>query len=120
MESTASPSAHGTTEDLAARLAPLLERHGLTVVLGRDATIEVRNPAAAATGPLGHALHPGLTQRIVVREDEGGLWWCWLWPGPERGGPPDVEPMVPVEDGGEAARRIAVVLYVDEPDGAET
>ena len=103
-------------EDLAAQLAPLLETHGLTAALRRDGTIEVRNPAAAATDPRGQILHPGLMQHITVRMRAGAPWWCWIWA--ERGAPPEVEPMVPVEQTAEAARRPAAVLRIGEPDGA--
>lgn len=103
-------------EGLVARLAPLLESHGLTVALGRGGTIDVRNPAGAATDPVGRVLHPGLNQRVTVVEHEGGFWWCWLWPGPARDAPLEPEPMVPVNDVEEAARRLANVLRVDEPD----
>ncbi len=106
-------------EGAAAQLASLLEPHGLTTTVQRDGTIVVRNPASEATDPRGMALHPGLSQRITLREDEGGLWWCWLWPGPTRDAPIDVEPMVPIEDATEAVRRIAAVLRVEEPNGAE-
>lgn len=106
-------------EDAAARLAPLLERHGLTVTAQRDGTIVVRNPGGGATDPQGHQLHPGLNQRITLRPDEGELWWCWMWPGPTRDAPLDVEPMVPLADTAEAARRIATVLRVDRSNGPE-
>jgi hypothetical protein len=106
-------------EGAALQLAALLKPHGLTVTAQRDGTIVVRNPAGVATDPRGMALYPGLSQRVTLREDEGGLWWCWLWPRPTRDAPLDVEPMVPIEDTAEAVRRIAAVLRVEEPNGAQ-
>lgn len=111
------PAPH--VKGMVGRLALLLEPHGLTVAVERGGTVVVRNPAGAATDPRGMVLYPGLSQRLALREDEGGVWWCWLWPGPERDAPPEVEPMVPVEDVEEAARRITAVLRVDERKGAE-
>lgn len=107
-------------EDLARQLAPLLERHGLTVSVRRDGTIDVRNPAGyVAADPRALALHPGLEQRVTVWERAGELWWCWLWTGPTRDAPPEVEPMVPVGYVDEAARRILNVLRVDDRQAAE-
>ncbi|GAB3990567.1 hypothetical protein GCM10029978_118790 [Actinoallomurus acanthiterrae] len=60
-----------------------------------------------------------MTQPIVVREHQGGLWWHWQWSGPTRGAPPEYEPMVPVADVEEAARRLANVLRVIESARAE-
>lgn len=110
-------------EGLVARLATLLESRGLTVVLERDGTVDVRNPAGAATDPVGRVLHPGLNQRITVVERDDGFWWAWLWTGPERDAPLEPEPMVPAGDVEEAARRVGNVLRVgdvlrvDDPDG---
>jgi hypothetical protein len=105
-------------EGLAARLAPLLEPHGLAVTHLRDDTIQVRNPAGyAAADARGRALSPGLEQRVTALEYDGGVWWVWVWA--DRGAPPEVEPMVPVEEVEEAVRRIVNVLRAEEPARAE-
>jgi hypothetical protein len=91
-----------------ARLAPLLMRAGLNVTVNAVGVVEVRNPGSRR-----------MTQPIVVREHQSAWWWHWQWSGPTRDAPPEHEPMVPVEDVGEAARRLANVLHVAEPAEAE-
>ncbi|GAA4630071.1 hypothetical protein GCM10023196_053920 [Actinoallomurus vinaceus] len=86
---------------LTLQLAPLLIRAGLNVAVRRDGVVEVRNPGDTR-----------MTQPLVVREHQGGPWWHWQWSGPTRDGPPEHEPMVPVGDVEEAARRISNVLSV--------
>lgn len=103
---------------VAAQLAPLLELRGLTLNVLGDGILQVRNPAVAANDPRGHALNPGLNQRVTIAEHDGQRWFFWLWPGAERGGPPEPEPMVPVEAVEEAARLIGNVLRIDGPNGA--
>lgn len=106
-------------EGPAAQLAPLLEPRGLTVAVGRDGAIYAHNAASTPDDPRGRALHRGLNQRIAVAEHDGEPWFFWLWPGPERDAPLDAEPMVPVEDVEEAARRIGNVLRVDQAEAGE-
>ena len=83
------------------KLAPLLVRHGFKVAVRSDGVVEVRNPQ-----------DPRMTQALMLREHQGARWWCWLWSGPTRHAPPEIEPMVPADDVEEAARRIANVLTV--------
>jgi hypothetical protein len=90
----------------------LIEQHGLTVAAYRDGSIDVRNPADAATDPRGQVLHRSLNQCITLPARESGLRFCWLRPGPTRNAPLDVESMVPIEDIAEAARRSAAILRV--------
>ncbi|WP_433187763.1 hypothetical protein [Actinoallomurus sp. CA-150999] len=97
-----------TVKAHALKLAPLLIRAGLNVAVRSDGVVEVRNPGDTR-----------MTQPIVVREHQGGPWWHWQWSGPARDAPPEYEPMVPVEDVDEAARRLANVLHVAETAGAE-
>jgi hypothetical protein len=97
-----------TVRGLVLKLAPLLLRDGLIVAVRRDGVVEVRNPGDTR-----------MTQAIVVRKHQDALWWWWVWSGPTRDAPPEYEPMVPVEDVDEAARRLANVLHVAEPAGAE-
>jgi hypothetical protein len=97
-----------TVRGLVLKLAPLLLRDGLNVAVRRDGVVEVRNPGDMR-----------MTQPIVVREHQGAFWWWWVWSGPTRDAPPGYEPMVAAEDVDEAARRLANVLHVAEPAGAE-
>ncbi|WP_433177726.1 hypothetical protein [Actinoallomurus sp. CA-150999] len=90
------------------KLAPLLIRAGFNVAVRSDGIVEVRNPRDAR-----------MTQPIMLAEHQSALWWAWVWSGPTREAPPERELMVPVDDVGEAARRIANVLRVAEPAGAE-
>lgn len=92
----------------ALRLAPLLIREGLNVTVSSAGVVEVRNPRDAR-----------MRQPLVLREHQGALWWHWQWSGPTRDAPPEYEPMVPVDNVDEAARRIANVLDVAETAGAE-
>ena len=88
----------------ALKLAPLLIRAGLNVAVRLDGVVEVRDPR-----------DPRMTQPLVLRERQDALWWCWQWSGPTRDAPPEHEPMVPVVEVYEAARRIANVLSVVDP-----
>ncbi|GAB3986260.1 hypothetical protein GCM10029978_101310 [Actinoallomurus acanthiterrae] len=104
---TATPSID-VIKTAALRLSPLLIRQNLSVTVDRDGTVEVRNPRNAR-----------MSQPLVLRVHQGGLWWHWQWSGPTRDAPLDHEPMVPAENVDEAARRIANVLRTDETAGAE-
>ncbi|GAA4608252.1 hypothetical protein GCM10023195_32180 [Actinoallomurus liliacearum] len=90
------------------RLAPLLIRQGLNVTVDRDGTVEVRNPR-----------NTRMSQPLVLRVHQGGLWWHWQWSGTTRDAPSEYEPMVPAEDVDEAGRRIVNVLRTDGTAGAE-
>lgn len=90
------------------RLAPLLMRAGINVMVGSDGVVEARNPH-----------DPRMRQPLVLREHQGDLWWHWQWSGPTRGAPPEHEPMASVDDVEEAARRITNVLRTDETAGVE-
>ncbi|MCO5998613.1 hypothetical protein [Actinoallomurus rhizosphaericola] len=96
-----------TVRNLVLKLAPPLVRRGLNVAVRPDGVVEIRNPG-----------HTRMVQPIVIREKDG-LWWHWQWSGPTRDGLPEYEPMVPVDDVEEAARRIANVLHVDKTTGTE-
>ncbi|WP_433179031.1 hypothetical protein [Actinoallomurus sp. CA-150999] len=93
---------------LVLKLAPLLMRRGLNIEVCSDGVVEVRNPGETR-----------MTQPIVVREHQSAWWWHWQWSGATRDALPEYEPMVPVEDVDEAARRLANVLHVSEAAGAE-
>lgn len=96
-------------------LVALLSARGLgAVVLGHGA-VRVWNPAgeADASDKRGQAMSPGLRQELQCgRRADGGLWWFWVWSGPTRQSPPDLEPLCPIEDAETAAARIEKVLAV--------
>lgn len=96
-----------TVKAHALKLASLLTRAGLNVAVGRDGTIEVRNPRDSR-----------MTQSLILCEHHGALWLHWVWSGPTRDAPAEYEPMVPADDVEEAARRIVNVLRIEEPPGA--
>ncbi|MCO6010094.1 hypothetical protein NE236_34520 [Actinoallomurus purpureus] len=66
-----------TVKGLVLKLAPLLIQDGLNVAVRWDGVVEVRNPGDTR-----------MTQPIVVREHQGGLWYHWQWSGPTRDGAP--------------------------------
>ena len=83
------------------QLAPLLMHEGLGVTVDRDGVIEARNPHNSR-----------MRQPFALRDHQGALWWHWVWSGPTRDAPWELEPMVPVHQIEEASRRIANVLSV--------
>jgi hypothetical protein len=50
-----------------------------------------------------------LSQSVTIESRGGRLWWCWVWTDAERGGH-DSEPILPVEEVDEVARRIRTVV----------
>jgi hypothetical protein len=91
-------------------LASALIQAGLHATVARDGTVEARNPGVAGTGPLGAALSPGLRQTVALRRDGRDLAWYWVWSGPTRDAPDELEPLGPGDDVAQAAERIAGVL----------
>ncbi|WP_146778722.1 hypothetical protein [Actinomadura craniellae] len=66
-------------------------------------------------------MSPGLRQDIAClrRDDAGGaLWWHWVWSGPTRDAPGELEPLCPADEIETAAERITRVLalLVQETD----
>jgi hypothetical protein len=98
-------------------LASALIQRGLHVTVGRDATVEARHPGVAGSTVVGRALCPGLRQTVALRPHEGALWWQWVWSGPARDAPPELEPLCPAVEIERAAERIAVVLALEPAAG---
>jgi hypothetical protein len=103
-------------------LAKSLDARGFTVRLDPDNwTLVARNEAAAAAAdtrtngrpdPLAMAFgQVKLTQCVTLAlTAEGDLYWHWQWSGPERGSPPEYQPMCPAAAIVDATERISRVL----------
>lgn len=77
-----------------------------------DAKLALQHGEPLDSGPAGKALNPGLSQTVEcsTAEADGRLWWWWLWSGPTRDAPPELEPLCPADEIDLAADRIARVL----------
>jgi hypothetical protein len=120
------PSTFGAVKETALQalrdLAKSLDARGFTVRLDPDNwTLVARNDAATADDdtrtngrpdPLAVAFgQVKLTQRVTLAlTDEGDLYWHWQWSGPERGSPPEYQPMCPAAAIADATERISRVL----------
>ncbi|MDL4815992.1 hypothetical protein [Actinomadura opuntiae] len=95
-------------------LVDALERRGLDAHVHGIGAVRVSNPAGDPdpNDPRGALMHPGMRQEMVCRHHEGALWWLWVWSGPTRQSPPELEPLCPLLDTDTAAERIARVLAV--------
>ncbi|MEV5825220.1 hypothetical protein AB0L25_06575 [Spirillospora sp. NPDC052242] len=109
------------------RPAALALVHALTArdlvaqVWGHGA-VRAENPAGEPEdgNPQGQLMHPGLRQEVVCRDRNGVLWWWWVWSGPTRQSPNELEPLCPITDAQTAADRLARVLavpFAGSPDG---
>lgn len=119
------PSTLGAVEEaalLALRdLAKSLDARGFAIQLEPDDwTLVAKNEANVAgddepgvpADPLAVAFGMiRLTQRVTLAlTDTGDLYWHWQWTGPERGSPPEYQPMCPAAAIADAAERISRVL----------
>ena len=104
----------GPWRSAALALVAALEARGLEADVWGHGAVRARNPAGEpeADDPRGQAFAPGLRQEVLCRPREGVLWWLWVWSGPTRTSPPDLEPLCPVTEVATAADRIARVLAV--------
>ena len=93
-------------------LSRALVARKLEVHTQAGARVRAKNAATAGSGPAGEALNPGLSQTVEcsTAEADGRLWWWWLWSGPTRDAPPELEPLCPADEIDLAADRIARVL----------
>jgi hypothetical protein len=112
----ACPTPHRETLEHALRaLADAVAGLGLHAVLTGPLTLSVSGERPApeerdGDGPV-LLLEPAepLTQSVTIESHDGRLWWCWVWADPGRGGH-ESEPIRPVEEVQEVARRIHVVV----------
>ncbi|GAA2119625.1 hypothetical protein [Actinomadura napierensis] len=103
-------------------LVEALKRRGLEAVVWGHGAVRVSNPAGEPDpdDPRGALMHPGMRQEVLCRRHQGDLWWLWVWPGPTRKSPSDLEPLCPLLETEKAADRIARVLavpFIGSPDG---
>lgn len=99
------------------QLTALLGERALTLTLEADGAVTVSNPDDEPTTPLAVAMKADMKQRVAFLLRDGVPWAFWLWSGPERGSEPELEPMAPVSDIEEIARKLAYVLSRrDGPD----
>ncbi|MEV5570711.1 hypothetical protein AB0L06_11715 [Spirillospora sp. NPDC052269] len=106
------PAARALAVELAAR--------GLVARVRGHGAVWTRNPAGepAPDDLVGAALSPGLNQEVWCRPNWPGreLWWYWAWSGPNRGDPPELEPLCRASETALAAESIARVLAVPFAD----
>lgn len=109
-------------EELEQALAALMgavEDLGLTATLSGPLKLSVsgETPRPEGTGAPVLAL-PGLvrplSQDVTITCQGGRLWWCWVWNGADRG-EYESEPIAPIEEIGEVARRLRYVVSLETP-----
>lgn len=103
-------------------LVEALKRRGLDAQVYGHGAVRASNPAGEPDpdDPRGALMHPGMQQEVLCRRHEGVLWWLWVWAGPTRQSPPELEPLCPLLETDTAADRIARVLavpFTSSPDG---
>ncbi|GAB3958035.1 hypothetical protein GCM10029978_001980 [Actinoallomurus acanthiterrae] len=105
-------------------LTAALTRRGLVAEAFGTRMVWVKNPAADASGgdPRAAAMSPGLRQSVVCQRDgdSGRLAWFWVWSGPTRDAPSELEYLCPAEYVEQAANRITHVLRLDGADSGVT
>jgi hypothetical protein len=104
------------------RLVCELEKRGLEVA-ARPPVLAVKNPRVAGTDAHGRLMSPGMTQEVLLLDDEDrGLTWCWVWPGMRSGErgvpdpPPQIEALCPAGDIQFATDRIVKVVRLRDPE----
>jgi hypothetical protein len=111
-------SGSDATPDTVARFlnqltAALVER-GLVAEAFGARMVWAKNPAAEPPSGESRAItmSPGLRQSVLCQPDgePGRLAWFWVWSGPTREAPPELEYLCPAEDFDQAANRITHVL----------
>lgn len=100
------------------QLTAALVKRGLVAEVFGARMVWAKNPAGdAPSGELrAAAMSPGLRQSVVCQRDgaSGRLSWFWVWSGPTREAPTELEYLCPAEYIDQAANRIRYVLRVDD------
>lgn len=110
MESCHAPHREALEHALRA-LAEAVTELGLQAVISGPITLCVtgETPAPEESGvPSLEAAEP-LSQAVTIESRDGRLWWCWVWADSDGGGH-DSEPIRPIEEIDEVARRIRTVV----------
>ncbi|MWA00081.1 hypothetical protein F8568_006765 [Actinomadura sp. LD22] len=110
----------GSWRIAALALVEALGRRGLDARLCGHGVVRASNPAGEPDpdDPFGALMHPGLRQEVLCHRRDGALWWLWVWTGPTRQSPPELEPLCPAAETDKAAERIARVLAVPFTDSS--
>ncbi|GAA2456919.1 hypothetical protein GCM10010191_90580 [Actinomadura vinacea] len=115
MDVVEAPVPDGAWYPAARALTTRLKASGLAVVVLGYGAVRVWNPAGAPDpdDKRGQLMSHGLQQEVRCgRRADGRLWWFWVWSGPTRDAPPELEPLCPLEDVEMAAGLIVKVLAV--------
>ena len=97
-------------------LTAVLADRGLIAEVFGARTVWAKNRAADPPGadPRAVAMSPGLRQTVTCQPDDAGrLAWFWVWSGPTRDAPSELEYLCPAEHLDQAADRIARVLCLE-------
>ncbi|MEV5748489.1 hypothetical protein AB0L00_11785 [Actinoallomurus sp. NPDC052308] len=111
----ACPTPHREALEHALRaLADAVAALGLHVTMAGPLTLVVSGERPAPEDPgdrLAALLEPTepLSQSVTIESHDGRLWWCWVWADVDRGGH-DSEPIRPIEEVEEVARRVRTVV----------
>jgi hypothetical protein len=109
------PTPHREALEHALRsLADAVTALGLHVTITGPLTLAVRGERPEPEDPgdrLAALLGPAepLSQSVIIECRGGRLWWCWVWTDVDRDGH-ESEPIRPIEEVDEVARRIHTVV----------
>lgn len=100
-------------------LVTALVDRGLLAEARGPRTVYARNGAAdpSEDDGRGAAMGPRLRQTVRCEQDESGRTaWFWVWAGPTRDSPPELEYLGPAAEIDHAADRVTLVLRLDGID----
>lgn len=106
-----------TLEQSLTALIGAVEELGLTATLSGPLKVSISGdtPSPEMAGePALHGLVRPLSQDVTIKCQGGRLWWCWVWCGADRG-EYESEPIAPIEEIDEVARRLRYVVSLQTP-----